>query len=437
MKRILSLLMAFLITFTTFLGSSKLSFADNNEPSLVAQYAVLLDYETGKVLYDKNGHEKLYPASTTKLWTAYIVLKKVPDLNTVITMENLPAVEGSSMYLKDGESFTVKDLLYSLMVHSSNDVAEVLANYVSGSIEEFAKLMNEEAKAIGAKNTHFNNPHGLPDENHFTTAYDMALMSREAMSNDVFREIVKTERIQYPGTEAYPYERHFVNTNKFLQSSDKINYKGQQIDIKYDIVDGIKTGFTDDAGKCLVSSAVKNNMRVISAVFKSVGDDLYLDSRTLIDYGFDNYQSNTIIDKADHVGREKVSFTKQKELIYEPKHGYKLVLPKNVSVSDYTVKPKLDKIDLPVKKGDKVGTLEIYNKKELEAKIDLVATSELNSIFSFITENKSLLNILKIALIIVLVIFVLVIALIIRKKVRRKNRRRKNSIYSNKKKRRR
>ena len=99
MKRILSLLMAFLITFTTFLGSANLSFADNNEPSLVAQYAVLLDYETGKVLYDKNGHEKLYPASTTKLWTAYIVLKKVPDLNTVITMENLPAVEGSSMYL--------------------------------------------------------------------------------------------------------------------------------------------------------------------------------------------------------------------------------------------------------------------------------------------------------------------------------------------------
>lgn len=420
MKRFFSLLVAFLITITTVLESTRLSFADNSNISLVGQYATLLDYETGEVLYEKNSHEKLYPASTTKLWTAYIVLKNVDNLNEVIKMENLPQVEGSSMYLKDGESFTVKDLLDSLMVHSSNDVAEVLARHISGSIEEFAKLMNKEAKAIGAKDTHFNNPHGLPDEKHFTTAYDMALMAREAMKNDVFREIVKTKRIQYKGTEAYPYERYFVNTNKFLNSKDKINYNGEDIDIKYDIVDGIKTGYTDDAGKCLVSSAVKDDMRLISAVFKSEGDNLYLDSRTLIDYGFENFESHTIVNKSDYIGNKKISFTNQKLLRYEPKENYKLVLPNNTDTSNYNVDTKLNKIDLPIKKGDKVGTLEVYNEKKLEASIDLVSTNDVDSIFSFITENKVLFNSIKV---IVLLILVLVVYFIL-KKIKNNNKKR-------------
>ena len=419
MKKIISLLIAFSITITSFLANTNSSYA-NNEPNLTAQYAVLMDFETGKVLYNKNGSQKLYPASTTKTWTAYVVLKNVSDLSQVVKIKDLPPVDGSSMYLKNGESFTVRQLLDALLIHSANDAAVVLANYVSGSIEEFVKLMNIEAKSIGAKNTHFNNPHGLPDDNHYTTAYDMALMAREAMNNEVFKDIVKTKSISYPATQNYPYERYFVNTNKFLTSNNKIKYKGQDIPIKYEIVDGIKTGYTDAAGKCLLSSGVKNNMRLIAAVFKTEGDNLYLDSRTLLDYGFDNFTSKTIINKDDYIGKKKVLLSKQGKLVYEPKYSYKVVLPNGSKENNYTQKIKLDKLNLPIKKGDKVGKLEIYNDKKLEHSVDLIARNDVNSIFSFITENKTIMSIIKLLFTLFILFIIAIVIIVINKKKRRK-----------------
>ncbi|WGX76742.1 hypothetical protein QJS64_06690 [Paraclostridium bifermentans] len=160
------------------------------------------------------------------------------------------------MYLVPGEQVTVRQLLEGLLLVSGNDAAVVLAQHISGSIPEFANLMNEEAKKIGAKNTHFHNPNGLPDPEHYTSAYDMALMAREAMNNEDFRNIVNKKTIKVPATNLSP-ERTLINTNKFLTGTTTIPYKGQNTDIKYDIVDGIKTGYTDDAGKCLLSSAKK------------------------------------------------------------------------------------------------------------------------------------------------------------------------------------
>ncbi|MBU5307664.1 D-alanyl-D-alanine carboxypeptidase [Clostridioides mangenotii] len=384
---------------------------------LQAKYAVLLDYETGKTLYSKNGNQKLYPASTTKMWTAYNVLKNVSDLNEIIKIEDLPTIEGSSMYLKDGESFTVKQLLDALLVHSSNDSAFVLARYVGkGDVNKFVEMMNTEAKAIGAVDTHFTNPHGLPDPNHYTTAHDMAVMSRKAMSNTVFREIVKTTYIKYDATEAYPFERHFSNTNQLLTSSGKMSYKGKEVNIKYDIVDGIKTGFTDAAGKCLLSSAVKDDRRVIAAVFNSTNDGIYLDSRELLDYGFDNYYTATVLDREDYVKTKKVMFTKQKELIYKPKYSYKLTLKNGEQMKDYTIKSNLDEINLPVNKGDKVGTLDVYSGSEKEKSIDLIAQNNLNSIFAFITENALYFNIFKGVLGLAVILIVVKIGFKIKKK---------------------
>ena len=408
-------------------NTNNLSFADS-ELNLTAEYAILMDYETGQVLYSKNGNSKLYPASTTKAWTAYVVLKHVNDLNQVVEIKDLPIVDGSSMYLKEGEAFTVKELLDALLIHSSNDVAMVLAKYVGGSVENFVNMMNDEAKSIGAENTHFNNPHGLPDENHYTTAYDMALMARKAMDNKIFRDIVNTKSVKYPATEAYPYERYFENTNQFLTSRSKMNYKGQEIDIKYDVVDGIKTGYTDAAGKCLLSTGVKNNIRVISAVFKSTVDDLYLDSRTLLDYGFDNFYVKEIVDKDDFIKNKKVFLSKEKKLIYQPEANYSVALSNDSKADDYSIKTKLDNIKLPIKEGDKVGTLEVYKNKKLEKSIDLVAKNDVTSIFAFFTENKLLYNVLKIILLIVLLVF---IVFIIRKvKRKRKKKKKKNSAYS-------
>lgn len=425
MKKIFSFVLTLLITFLPVFNTNNLSFADS-EPNLTAEYAVLMDYETGQVLYNKNGHSKLYPASTTKAWTAYVVLKHVNDLNQVVEIKDLPIVDGSSMYLKEGEAFTVKELLDALLIHSSNDVAMVLAKYVGGSVENFVNMMNDEAKSIGAENTHFNNPHGLPDENHYTTAYDMALMARKAMDNKIFRDIVNTKSVKYPATEAYPYERYFENTNQFLTSRSKMNYKGQEIDIKYDVVDGIKTGYTDAAGKCLLSTGVKNNIRVISAVFKSTVDDLYLDSRTLLDYGFDNFYVKEIVDKDDFIKNKKVFLSKEKKLIYQPETNYSVALSNNSNAGDYSIKTKLDNIKLPIKEGDKVGTLEVYKNKKLEKSIDLVAKNDVTSIFAFFKENKLLYNVLKIILLIIILVFIVFII----RKVNRKKKEKKNSTYS-------
>ena len=315
MKKKLSYLIVCLITMITLINSSIVAFADEtyDNVNLMANYGVVIDYETGKVLGGKNIDSKVYPASTTKIWTAYLVVKNVKNLDEPVEITEPPGVDGSSMYLEVGE------LLQGLLIHSSNDAAVVLAKYVSGSTQDFAQLMNKEAKKAGALNTHFNNPHGLPDDNHYTTPYDMAMLARKAMSEKVIREIVSTKSISFKqqntATSKINTSRYFTNTNLFLTSNDKITYRKQSIPIKYDIVDGIKTGYTDDAGRCLLSSAVKNDMRVIAAVFKSFGTNVYVDSRTLLDYGFENYTSKTIINKDDYTKTKRVLFTKEKELL--------------------------------------------------------------------------------------------------------------------------
>lgn len=408
MKKISSVLIAFLLVFSSIFTSWGNVFANEKVLNLEAKSAVLMDYETGKVLYQKNGNVKIYPASTTKAWTAYLVIKHVKDLNEKITIGDLPYIEPSSMFLKKGETFTVKELLTALMVHSCNDVAYVLAIHVSGSIPKFADLMNKEAEAIGCTGTHFNNPNGLPDNNHYTTAKDMALIARKCMSDPIFREIVSTKSVKFKATKQYPQERVYTNSNKFLTSHQKIHYRGKNIDIKYDIVDGIKTGFTNAAGKCLLTSAVKDNQRLISAVFNSTNEGVYLDSRTLIDYGFENYDSFTIMDKSDYIDTKRKWFSKQKKLMYQPKESYSLVLPEGQTVTDeYTFKKDLQKTSLPIHSGDKVGEFYIYKNGDKFKTIDLVAKNDVTSKFAFITENpifKFLSSLIKIA-VIALVLF--------------------------------
>ena len=250
------------------------------------------------------------------------------------------------------------------------------------------------------------------------------MLARKAMSEKTIREIVNTKSISFkekntPNSKVH-FSRYFTNTNLFLTSNDNMNYKGQSVPIKYDIVDGIKTGYTDDAGRCLLSSAVKNDMRVIAAVFKSNGTNVYVDSRTLLDYGFENYTSKTIINKEDYTKTKRVLLTKEKEFIYKPKSSYKLVMKNGESTeSDYSYKEKLD-YDLPIYEGDKVGTLEIYNGKKLEKTIDLVSTSELHSTFAFFTESNFFNVLFKIILFLILAFLLFIVYIVVRKKYKRK-----------------
>ena len=372
--------------FRSFLGSSNISFADN-EPAIVAKHAVLMDYESGKILYNKDGNSKLYPASTTKVWTACLVLKEVKDLNQVIEIKDLPQIDGSSMYLKNGESFTVKQLLDALLVHSANDAAFVLARYVGGgNIQKFIDLMNSEAKKIGATNTHFNNPHGLPDPNHYTTAHDMALIAREAMNNDTFRQIVKTKSLKFEATKAYPYERYFVNTNKFLTSHDKITYKGQPINIKYDIVDGIKTGYTGNAGYCLSFSMVVNKndknekkRRVIGVVLGTNHKNKRTSaSLALLKYGKENFNMKKVIDKDSFIGKKYIKGMKELEVTLKAKDELYTILKDDESIKSEV---KIKNIEYPVKKGDTMGIIKYYtNSGDLLGSVDIVSNNSIDNV---------------------------------------------------------
>jgi len=337
---------------------------------------VLMDYESGKVIYKKNADQKIYPASTTKVWTAYCVLEKAKNLDEKIKIENMPEIEGSSMYLEDGEVFTTKQLLESLLIHSSNDVAYVLAkHYGSGDEKKFIDFMNQEAKKYGFTHTHFNNPHGLPDTSHYTTAMEMTSMSRIAYGNDVIRSIVAKKSVSFKKSNDVKLDRELYNSNKFLISTDEMEYKGKKIPFKYDIVDGIKTGFTDDAGNCLVATAKKNNTRMLSGVFFAPSGSLYHDSRFLLDYGFENFNSVTIYKKEDIKGQKNIKFAKPSSIKYSIANDYVVTTTrgKDISKDNYKVKYNFDKLDLPVKKGDIIGSMNIYEKGNMVSSIGLVA----------------------------------------------------------------
>lgn len=269
--------------------------------NIIGETAVLMDAKTGEVLYNKDMHKPMYPASTTKMMTAIIILEN-HNLDDVLTFDDKSAhAGGSSLWVTEGEQFTVEELLYALMVRSANDAAELLAIYHSGSIEEFATEMNLKAISIGAENTNFTNPHGLPDKNHVSTAYDLAMIGKYAMNNQMFKTLVQTARYKIP-TDDSDQPRWLINKNRFLgefEPNKKIDYKGKTIPVKYEIVDGIKTGYTDDAGNCLVSSATIENQRYISVILNS--NNIYLDSRTLLDYGFENHIRHPFITKGTYL----------------------------------------------------------------------------------------------------------------------------------------
>lgn len=237
---------------------------------------IAMELESGTILHAKNIDAKMPMASTTKIMTALIVAEDC-DLSEVITVPDIAVgVEGSSIYLKKGEKLSVKDLLYGLMLRSGNDAACALAVHHSGSVDKFVDKMNERAKELGANNTHFKNPSGLPDDEHYTTARDLCNIARHAMSNQTFKEVVSTKN--YSGDF-----RQFLNKNKLLSSLEGAN--------------GVKTGYTKKAGRCLVSSAQRGQMDVICVVLNCY--DMYQKSAAIINNCFDKYSLETI--SADRV----------------------------------------------------------------------------------------------------------------------------------------
>ena len=308
---------------------------------------ISMEVSTKRVISGNNIHAKKYMASTTKILTAITIIENC-NLDDVVTVTaKSVGVEGSSMYLDDGEKITVKNLLYGLMLRSGNDAAETLALYCSGSIENFANLMNETAKKMGATESNFVNPHGLHNDNHYTTAFDLALISCYAMQNETFREIVGTKKVIIPWSTR-DYERVIINKNKMLSN--------------YDGATGIKTGYTKKAGRCLVSSAMRDGMEVVTVVLNC--PNMWEKSTEILDYAFANFKMKKLVE-ADHIlGFIEVENKQEKCAVATDKD---IILPlseqefNNLNI-EYNY-PK--KIKPPFKKEETVGEIKIYTSNNL------------------------------------------------------------------------
>ncbi len=240
--------------------------------TIQAKSAVLLEVRTGQVLYAKNAHLRLPPASLTKMMTALVTIEHAALNDTVTASKRAVETPASSMHLKEGEQVSVRDLLYALLLRSANDAAVALAEHVGGSVEQFARMMNEKAQALGAKNTHFTNPHGLHEPDHYSTAYDLALVARAFMENETLRTIVQ-QRYHIVQRSMNQEDLWMVNKAKFLQM--------------YPYAEGIKTGYTRPAGFCFAGSASKGGRRLIAVVLNSPQREQ--DTIALMEYGFNEW----------------------------------------------------------------------------------------------------------------------------------------------------
>lgn len=221
--------------------------------SICCKAAYVAEPNTGKVIYEKNAHEALYPASTTKILTALVTMENCRMTDTaVVSQHALDLVPSgySNAKLQAGEEFTIRDLLYALLIPSANEAANVLAEHVSGSIEDFAALCNKRAKELGCETLHFVNPNGMHNEDHYCSAYDLYLIAKECRKNEIFNEIVKTKTYSLPSTKVYPGTRTLKTTNEMLLPGTYY----------YSYCTGIKTGHTTPAGECLVASSEYNNI---------------------------------------------------------------------------------------------------------------------------------------------------------------------------------
>lgn len=282
MKNIISVLLAFIMVFSTIMPVHS---EEEKEMKISAKSVILIEQTTGTVLYEQEANVQRPPASTTKIMTALIALEKGSLDAEFVVSTTSAAVDGSQIGLLAGDKITLKDLLHMLLLKSANDAAETIAENIAGSNAEFAKLMNDRAAEIGCKNTNFMNPHGLPDDNHLTTAYDLALIAREAMKNEEFCKIVKKE------TAILDYHKIAIaNSNKLLKMDENFN--------------GIKTGFTKKAGRCLVSSATNDNATLICVTLDASDD--WNDHKTLMGYGFTRVATTVIMNEGEYSASRNV-----------------------------------------------------------------------------------------------------------------------------------
>ena len=358
MKKVICSIFIFVLLFQNVAYGSGLNLSGNSY--------ILMEEKSGKVLVEKNSHLEMPIASTTKIMTALIAIERGNLDKLVEVSDESINIEGSSIYLKHGELISLRDLLYGLMLRSGNDSAVAIACEVSGSEAEFVNLMNKKAKEIGAYNTNFVNPHGLHNENHYSSAYDLALITREAFKSKDFEEIAKAKSYRSSREE----NSYFVNKNKTI--------------FEYDGGDGVKIGYTTSSGRCLVSSATKDNMRLIAVSLKA--GDWFNDNYKLMDYGFDNYKLYSIYNSHQLITKAKVKDGIKEEVALVADRDFLYPL-KDDEKDDIVLSLDLNKdIRTPIEKDKTLGYVSTYLDGKLIRRDNLVAKYRI--------DKKSFINII-------------------------------------------
>lgn len=333
-----------------------------------AKSGILIERDTGNVMYEKEANKKLPPASMTKIMTLLLIMEELEKgslkKDDVIRIsENAASMGGSQIFLEAGEEMKVNDLLKGIAIASANDASVALAERIAGSEEEFVSRMNEKVKELGLKDTQFQNTTGLPAENHYSTAHDMAMMAKELLSHESITEYTSIyEDYLRKGSED---EFWLVNTNKLVRF-----YPG---------VDGLKTGFTNEAKYCLTATAKKNDMRVIAVV---MGVDTPKERNAavsnMLDYAFNTYETKKLFDKGEAITTLDLLKAEQKNVNIIASESISTLHKKGESVENLTTSVKLDSVTLPLKKGEQVGKLVVKNGDKLISETPLVVESDID-----------------------------------------------------------
>ena len=327
---------------------------DDALPRVTARSAVVMEARTGRVLYERNMNDRRFPASTTKIMTLILALER-GNLDDVVTVSaHAAGTEGSTIWLEPGDKITLRELLYGMMLHSGNDATVAVAEHIAGSVDAFARLMTEKAKELGATDTHFVNANGLPDDAHYTTAHDMALIASYGYSLPGFEAIVSTKEITFPWVKDDTHRLRNENQMLWL-------YEGGN---------GVKTGYTEAAGRCLVSAAKRDGIQLVAVVLDS--NWMWNDSILLLDYGFREIETTTVVKQGMKVGSCTVSGSRTRRV--EVQAAEDVVLPVIEGKAGYKQEVELPKaLKAPVTAGETIGKLHIYYEGKEVATTDLVA----------------------------------------------------------------
>lgn len=389
-KRLLSLFLSLALILPLLGMTSARAYEDFD---LDARAGLLIEADTGEILYEKNAHQENYPASLTKVMVALLVLEEI-DAGTISLTDAVTASEtafqglssdGSTANIKAGETLTVEELLYCMLIVSANEACNILAETVSGTVGNFVARMNERAQELGCEHTHFVNASGLHDAQHYTTAWDLYLITCEAMKHDLFMEICNTKSHTVPATNLTEEPRELHTTNFLISNWRAIGYV-------YRDAQGVKTGSTPEAGYCLISTALRGSRHLISVVLgaervtledgETIQTRSFSETSRMFDWGFDNFVRQDILSSADPVCEVPVALSS--ETNYVVAHAAKdltCLLPDNIEPSqlERTVLLTNETVDAPVKAGDVLGTLTLSYNDTVYGETELLALNDVSA----------------------------------------------------------